>query len=291
MIAHVAEASEASGRVLLWLDPGAVPMPHTFNASVRIASAYAAELETVVMDGPGACLVEGIPSTHVSIAGKVTTNTGDFANAPDPRALLAERQRRDVSRIAALANVSVSHASAGGDAIDRLAEMCLTRGPWNIVAVSRPPSAELPAILSSILANVSGATGVVVAGRQTGHQTGSLSPDVAVVVEDTERMPSMLRAGERLVMPGGKIHVLIAAETAAAYAELDGQLRLVTANMPACVLLPGGADFGVTGALDETLFRLRPCFIIARFGGTLLGEERALTRLLAVASGPFLLVR
>ncbi len=292
MIAHVAEASEASGRVLLWLEPGAVSMPQMFEASVHIAKAYSAALETVVIDAPAPCAMDGIPSAHVSVLGKSSKPSLNLANVLDSRALLAERQRREVESRAADAGVFITHASAGGDAIDRLAEMCLQRGPWNIVAVSRPPSAELPGILSSILANVSGATGVVVAGRRcAGQALAPLTPNLAVVIEDAERMPSMLRAAERLVKPGGRIHVMIAAETAAAYAELDHQVRLVTAAMPLCLLQPGGPDFGVTGSWDDALFRLRACFVIARFGGTLLGDNRALTRLLTISPAPFLLVR
>lgn len=287
MIAHVAEASEASGRVLLWLDPGAVSMPQTFDASVRIASAYAAELETVVIDGPSSSDVEDVPAAYVSLLGKSYSRASGSTPVPHVRELIAERQRREVGQLASSANVGITHASAGGDAIDRLAEMCLARGPWNIVAVSRPPSDELPGVLGSILANVSGATGVVVAGRRQ----CALAPDVAVVIEDAERMPSMLRAAERLVMPGGRIHVMIAAETAAGYDDLDNQMRLLTANLHQCIYHPGGPDYGVPGSLDEPLYRLRPNFIIARFGGTLLGDTRALVRLLGLAPGPFLLVR
>ncbi len=287
MIAHVAEASEASGRVLLWLDPDAISMPQTFDASVRIAAAYAADLETVVIDGPAAAEVGDIPTAFVSLLGKPQSPSEKSGALSNARAHMADRQRREVGALAARVQVAISHASAGGDAIDRLSEMCVERGPWNIVAVSRPPSAELPGILSAILANVSGATGVVVAGRRV----ASLGPDVAVVVEDTERMPSMLRAAERLLTDRGRIHVMIAAETAAVYDEIDGHARLVTAGLRDCVFHAGGPDYGVPGALDETLFRLRPSFVIARFGGTLLGDARALMRLLAISAGPFLLVR
>jgi hypothetical protein len=141
--------------------------------------------------------------------------------------------------------------------------------------------------LSSILANVSGATGVVVAGR--GERT--LAPDVAAIIEDAERMPSMLRAAERLVLPGGKIHVMIAVETAASFQELDAQVRLVARGFGNIVHLPGRPDFGITGTMDEDLFRLRPSFVVARFGGNLLGDSKALTRILAVSPGPLLLVR
>jgi hypothetical protein len=287
MIAHVAESSEASGRVLLWLEPGAISMPQTFDASVRIACAYAADLETLTIDGPKVVALAGIPSAHVSYLGKTAKDAGSVLSSTDIRGRLAERQRREVSALAARSNVNVSHSTAGGDAIDRLAEMCDASGPWNIVAVSRPPSAELPGLLSAILANVGGATGVVVAGR--GGRT--LGPDVAVAVEDIERMPSMIRAAERLVVPGGNIHVMIAAETVAAYEELDGHIRLFARGMPNIVHTPGGPDFGMTGTMDDELFRLRPCFVIARLGGNLLGDSKALARLLAIATSPMLLVR
>lgn len=287
MIAHVAEASEASGRVLLWLDPGNISMPQICDAAVRVAAAYGAELETVVIDGPSAADIGDIPAAHVSFLGKAGRVLNFIAPGPDARARLADRQRREVEGLATRARVCVSHASAGGDAIDRLAEMCLARGPWNIVAVSRPPSDGLPGILSSILANVSGATGVVVAGRRS----DVLSANIAVVIEDSERMPSMMRAAERLVAGRGKIHMMIAAETAAAYAELEGFVRLATAHLAHCVLHRGGPDHGMTGTLDEHFYRLRPNFVIARFGGTLLGEARAISRLLAVTPAPFLLVR
>jgi hypothetical protein len=287
MIAHVAEASEGSGRVLLWLEPDGISMPQTFDASVHVAASYAADLETVIIEAPKASGFDGIPSAQINLLGKPADRSGDAIPATDVRMRLAERQRREVGMRAARRNVAVRHSSAGGDAIDRLAEMCLASGPWNIVAVARPPSADLPGLLSSILANVSGATGVVVAGRGT----KAMGPDVAVVVEDAERMPSMLRAAERLVLPGGKIHIMIAAETAASFDELDGQVRLVAREFRDVVHRLGSPDFGITGTMDEDLFRLRPSFVIARFGGNLLGDSKALTRLLAVAPGPLLLVR
>lgn len=286
MIAHVAEAAEASGRVLLWLDPSSVTTAGASLAAVRVAAAYAAEIETIVVDGPCAGDVGDIPTARVAFARSAAVDPDKIALA-EARTRTANAQRRTVEQIAARHCVALSHASAGGDAVDTLAEMCLARGPWNIVAVARPASAEMPGLIGTILANVSGATGVVVAGRRADTH----ARDVAVVIEDAERMPSMLRAAERLAGRDGLINVAIAAETASSYSELDGLVRLATADYPRCRLLAGGPDFGVTGTLDETLFRLAPGFVIARFGGNLLGEPRALTRLLALTPAPFLLVR
>ena len=51
MITHVAEASELSGRVVLWLDPEARCTPAVLDAPLRLAAAYDAEVETIVVDG------------------------------------------------------------------------------------------------------------------------------------------------------------------------------------------------------------------------------------------------
>ena len=200
---------------------------------------------------------------------------------------MTARQYREIDRSAAKSGVSVSHAQVIGDVIDRLAQMCLERGPWNIIAVPRSSTADLAPFLSSIFANVSGATGVVISGSRSSKTRA----DVAIVVEDTERMPSMVRAAERLVMAGGKIHVLIAAETTARYLELDSHARLLMSDAPLILYAKGGATFGVSGTLDESLGRLHPSFIIARYGGTLLPQARALSRLLSISPAPLLLVR
>lgn len=287
MIAHVAEASEASGRVLLWLEPDSIAMPQTANAAITVATAYAADVETLILEAPSVCDVGDVPVAHRSLLGKPMPSHAPLHDTPDRRGYLASCQLRDVSAIAERAQIRISHTTARGDAIDRLADLCMARGPWNIVAVSRPPSPELPQVISAILANVSGATGVVVAGRAG----APLGPDVAVVLEDADRMPSMLRAAERLVGPSGRIQVMIATETNAAHSEVDGQARLLTADDGRYVHHRAGPSFGVTGALDAELFRMKPSFVIARFGGALLGQARALNRLLSLTPAPMLLVR
>lgn len=287
MIAHVAEASEASGRVLLWLEPDAIAMPQTANAAVAVAAAYAADIETLVLEAPSLSGVRDIPVAHLTLLGNATRQDADSIDVSERWSYLAAQQLRSVSAIAERARINISHTTARGDAVDRLADMCLERGPWNIIAVSRPPSQDLPELIGAILANVSGATGVVVAGRAS----AKLSDDVAVVLEDADRMPSMLRAAERLVPANGRIQVMVVADTHAEHGEIDGQARLLTADDPRYVHHRAGPSFGVAGAFDADLFRMKPSFVIARFGGALLGQARALTRLLSLATGPLLLVR
>ena len=59
--------------------------------------------------------------------------------------LLVTRCRRAVDEVGAAHGVKVRHTLAAGDAVDRISEMCLERGPWNIVALARmPASAAIP---------------------------------------------------------------------------------------------------------------------------------------------------
>lgn len=286
MIAHVAAAAEASGRVLLWLDPDVTCSRGALKAAVEIASAHAADIETVVIDGPSMVSLRDIPSACVSATGRrMSPNGGD--RIVNFRERLAERQRRDVDDLAFDAGVSVAHLSAPGDAIDRLAEMCLAKGPWNIITLGRAPGPDLAGTVSSILANVSGATAVVVAGRRD-TEAGR---DIAVIVEDVERMPSMIRAAQRLARDDGRIHVMISAETAADHREIEHQIRFVAADEPRLQMSDRAPTYGVAGAYDEDIFRLKPFFTIVRFAGALPGQTRALMRLLALSTGPLLLVR
>lgn len=285
MIAHVAEASEGSGRVLLWLEPSLPAAPQALEASVRLAAAYGSELETIEVDPLHLDADAGLP------LGRVGFRTPfDVKTAADERALrrtLANGHRNNVDQLAKAFAVSVHHGRGRGDAIDRLTNLCDERGPWNIIVLSRAPSLELASVVANVFANVSGATGVLVGSRRA----ASWGERVAVVVEDGDRLPSMLRAAERLCGPNGRIHLVVVAVTKASYDELDGQARLLTEGLDFISFEAPGPTLGVDGALDEQLTGCRPTLVIARFGGTLLSDGRALSRCLAVTGAPFLLVR
>ena len=280
MIAHVAEASEASGRVVVWIDPLSPVSPLALETAARVASAFGSEIETVVIDAADLTRIREVPHRRVG--------RGLVVDAPaDAAGLLGERQRRLAERWANAASVPIRHSVRNGHAIDRLAEMCASNGPWNIITLSSVPTSGLGPVISDILANISGATGVIVTGRKSRKQSGR----VAIVAEDAERLPSMLRAAERLRSSHSPIHVLIAAETKPAYAELDAQARLLVGNRPDVIFETTGPSRGVDGALDECLVRTAAGFVIARFGGLLLSGDTALSRLLNIGTAPFLLVR
>jgi hypothetical protein len=285
MIAHVAEASEASGRVVLWLDPEADYPPSRLEAPVRLAAAYGAELETVVIADASADLADDIPLRVIGSSGAaVQRNFGAY----DWRfELLVTRCRRAVDDVGAAHGVRVHHSVAAGDAIDRISEMCLERGPWNIVAMARLPASGSDTVVGALMANVSGATGFLLCGPQRAKQ-----PRVVVIVEDAERLTSMLRAAERLSGPRGPVHIIVAADTAEARQEIEAQSRLIASDFQVPVVFEDvGPTFGVPEALTEHIARLRPSLIIAVFGGSAIADGRELSRVSVVALAPILLVR
>ncbi|MET0408036.1 MAG: hypothetical protein ABW006_06670 [Hyphomicrobium sp.] len=285
MIAHVAEASELSGRVVLWLDPEADYPASRLEAPVRLAAAYGAEIETVVIADASGDLTDDVPIRIISQSGAAgRRNFSDFDRRFD---LMVTRCRRAVEEVGAAHGVRVRHSLAAGDAVDCISEMCVERGPWNIVALARLPASGSDTIIGSLLANVGGATGFLLCGQQR-----SKDQRVVVVVEDDERLSSMLRAAERLSAPKVPVHIVIAADTAERYAEIEAQARLLTSDSAVPLIFEDpGPTFGVPEALTEFVGRLRPSLVIAVFGGSALADARELSRASVVARTPILLVR
>lgn len=285
MIAHVAEAAELSGRLVLWLDPEADYPVARLEAPVRLAAAYGAEIETVVIADGGGELTGDLPLRLIGPSG--ATREKESPGFDRRFELLVTRCQRAVDSVGAAHGVRVRHTIAAGDAVDRISEMCLDRGPWNIVALARLPVSGSDTVISTLLANVSGATGFLLCGPQRTKQSR-----VVIVVEDAERLASMLRAAERLSAPKAPVHVVIGAETAESYAEIEAQSRLLAPEIPVPVVFEdAGPTLGVPEALTEFVARLRPSLIIAVFGGSAIAGSRELSRASVVARAPILLVR
>lgn len=287
MIAHVAEASEQSGRVVLWIDPAERCDAAMLEAPVRLAAAYGSEIETIIIE-PGLPQIgdpSPIPVSYVPL------RKGDGDESPMQNGvafkLLTERHRRTVEGIAGKHGITVRHGSARGDPIDRIAETCLARGPWNIVALASAPSASSQSTLNTLLANVSGATGFLVPAPSRYRTDGA----IVIVAEDAERLLSMLRAAERIRSPGASVHVIVGAVTEREYIEIDAHARLLAGELERIVFEDAGPTYGVPGVVAERIRRLKPSFVIARYGGTALADGRELARASAATGAPFLLIR
>lgn len=287
MMAHVAEASEDSGRVLFWLDPNLRAELAAIDGASRLAAAFGSEIETLVVNDGALPRALDLPVSRV-IDG--VSGNGDHLSDQDTARvldLIGERQRRDIETYAGKFGVPCHHTITAGEAIDQLTGMCLMSGPWNVIALAHAPTAATAATISAIMANVSGATAVVVAARTALRSFGP----VAVVAEDCERLPSMLRAAMRLKQPGALVHVFLAADTFANLRELEAQTRILTSERDDLVFETSEPTFALEGTFDERLRSLAPSYVIARFGGNLLPSAKSLPRTVSLAGAPFLLVR
>lgn len=290
-MAHVAEASELSGRVLLWIDAGQRAIDVAAVAASRFAQAFHAEIETVSFNADTLARAGALPVSVIARTLTPTTpadETGQGLGRVDAAQGLADaRQMRSIELAARRHGVPVLHTNVEGEGIDRLAELCLSRGPWNVVVLSGTASEATAAEAGAIFANVSGATGIVIVPRRIAYAEGP----IAVVVEDGDRLPAMLRAASRLKGLCGRVHLILAADTRRELQDLEAHVRLMTANHHGLVIEPPEPLLGVAGALDEKLRALKTSFVIACFGGTLLPTPRAFARTITTAAAPFLLVR
>lgn len=285
MMAHVAEASEASGRVLYVVEPGSGDISVSAHVASQFASAFNAEIETVIVNTDA---VDRARELAVSAWCPLQSREDeDREKSGEANRFLQMRQLRAIERAARRKGVPIFHTAITGELIDQLDGLCLSRGPWNVVVLSLPASAASGRAASEIFANVSGATGVVAVPARVAHEAGP----IAIVVEDVERLPAMLRAASRLKGLCGRVHVLAAADRRKEMEDLETHVRLATANHRGLVVEPATPVLGIAGALDETLRTLKSSFIVARLGGTLLPHARALARTLTIAQAPVLLVR
>ncbi|HEY8193932.1 MAG TPA: hypothetical protein VIF13_02695, partial [Hyphomicrobium sp.] len=67
--------------------------------------------------------------------------------------------------------------------------------------------------------------------------------------------------------------------------------RLLASDSSAIAFEAAGPTFGVPGALTEIVARMKPSFVVARFGGSALADGRELARASAATRAPILLVR
>lgn len=285
MMAHVAEATELSGKVLVWLDASHADADVAAFTACRFADAFNAEIETLSFNGDNVARAGAL--NLASLVTSASPPAGGFAQAATVYELAGARQVRALDAAARRYGVPLQHTALDGAAIDRLAEVCASRGPWNVVVLAAPAAPATAPLIADIFANVSGATGIVVVP----HKLLAPAGPVTIVAEDAERLPAMLRAASRLKGLVGRVHLIAAADRRSELDELEAHIRLTTANHIGLDLAFAAPLLGVEGALDEKLRALQPGFVIARFGGALLPTPGALARTISRTGAPFLLVR
>ena len=162
-------------------------------------------------------------------------------------------------------------------------------GPWNVVALAEPFAGGNCGLLKQLLVEVSGTTGLVMVGPRARRVAG---PTV-IAVEDADRLPSLLRAAERLTaLDGAQIVLLLIAPDEEGLERMDGQVRLVVEAREDVRIETRGH-----GARARRPWSRRRCagwsggFVICQFGGLVVPDEGDLKPLASVLECPLFLVR
>ena len=287
MIAHVAEAGEAMGRVVLRFS-SQPPNDIAIRAALQIAQAFRSELEGLFVEDEQLIDLAHFPfATEISLSGKHRQSLSPTAMHHQFLAMFRDAERR-LQAAAQDSEVPVKRSYVRDEPIQALASACAQRGPWNVVALGEALSSNSCVVLRELFANVTDTTGIVIAGPNSKRTDGP----IVVAVEDTERLPGMLPAASRLSeLNGSEIKILITAPDEKSYFDTDAELRLVIADQPNVSIVPHRTTHGEPACVAEQIRVLRGGFLIAHFGSQTIPEVGSLRPLLAALECPLFLVR
>lgn len=287
MTAHVAEAAEARGRVVLHLrtvNPSAVAI----EAAVRVAQAFQSGIETLFVEDMQIFDLASFPFVReISLTGRTSRAISSDEIEHEFRLAFASIQRR-IAELARAAEVPVRQRIVRDDPIAALATTCAECGPWNVVALAEPFGTTSGESLRQLFEVVADATGLVIVGPHARRTSGP----VIVAVEDVDRLPSMVRAGERLASAtGGSLVVLLIADDDERLHWMEGQARLLLGERTDTQIIRASSARGAAEVAAEALRRLKGGFVISQFGGLVVPADRDLRALASSLECPILLVR
>ena len=287
MIAHVAEASEERGRVVV-RTTSARASDIALQAAVRIAQAFQSEIESLYVED-----TELIALTRFPFVREIG-NRGTAARAitqdevmQDLRCQFVGLHRR-LANLATEAQVALHERTVRDEPLRALSVTCADCGPWNLVVLAEPFHASSGEEIRLLFDNVQDTTGLVLVGPRACRTTGP----VVLALEDIEALPGMLRAGNRLIEgTGTPLIVAIVAAEAETASWIDTQARLSLAGEGEAAILIVTKNFATPASVAEALRQLQPGFLIARFGGLVVPAEEDLSPLAAALECPLLLSR
>jgi hypothetical protein len=288
MIAHVAEAGEGRGRVVLHLTSGP-PNRLALLAAIKVAQAFQSEIESLFVEDAKLFDIAGFPfAREISLSGRRS------------KALtLADVERQMRSRAAALADelgalargseVPMHMTIVRDEPVNALASACDRHGPWNVVALAEPVTASSDPLLDRIFTAVPGTTGLVVVGPKVRRCDGR----IVAFVEDIADFDAVLRTARRLhaLSPDARLTLLLAADTDREAAIMDDQARLAIGADDTLEIVRARVERHAPAVAAEIIRRLGAGFVVGRFGGLVVPSDGCLRRLASVLDCPLFLMR
>ncbi len=288
MIAHVAEAGEGRGRVVLQLGPTDRVSEAAVSAALFIARAFQSEMEALFLEDSQLYDIAGLPfAREISLSGRRVRPLSATDIAREMRHVSSAVGRK-VTALAQEAEVACRCRVIRDEIVHGLAAACAEHGPWNLVTLAGPLMGTEAPLIARLFEEVHGTTGFVITGPKTQRCDGP----VVALIEDAEHVPPMLRTAERLATPGRQsIHLLLAAGDAGTLEWLEGQTRLILGDDTGPEIHTAMLHERDIDAAADKIRTLTAGFTIARWGGRLAPREGDLTALVDLLEGPLLLVR
>ena len=293
MIAHVAEAEEQRGRVVLWLGGGGEIQKTAVDAAIALAQAFQSEVESLFIEDRQYFDLAALPFAHeISLSGRSKRAMSAEALAQDLKAHASALQRQVLERARA-AEVRALARVVRAEPVQALAEVCAEKGPWNVVTVGVPvrdgtATGHLGAGLAEVFHAVHATTGVVVAGAKARHTSGP----VIAVVEELERAVPMMRAAQRIATAtGGDARLWLLEQDQARQDWIEGQIRLALGATARLKLEVIDMAVHTPQSVAGLMRRAGAGFVITRFGGLLTPRERDVAPFAELLDGPLFLVR
>ncbi|RTL66705.1 MAG: hypothetical protein EKK41_17915 [Hyphomicrobiales bacterium] len=287
MIAHVAQAGEDRGRVVLHV---CSPQPHALAllAAVKIAQAFQSEIESLFVEDVQLfdCAAFGFVR-EVSLSGRSSSKLSADSVAQSLK-LAAQGARRELERLARSVDVPLRTRVVRDDPMQALRLACSEVGPWNVVALSEPFTGGFTPMLRTMFDAIEGTTGLILVGPRARRITGP----IVIALEDMGRLPDLLRAGERLAaLDDVGIVVLLVAPDAQRLHDMEMSARMALAGREKLRIDHAIVSREAPAVAAEALRRQAGGFVICQFGGAVVPDEGDLSPLAASLECPLLLVR
>ena len=287
MTAHVAEAGEARGRVVLRFSAG-MPNQVAIDAAVHVARAFDAEVENLYVEDVQAVDFAGFSfAREIPLRGGTARQVSPHAVHSDFRSAFSHA-RRTVADATRRAHVPVSETFVQDDPVQALVSACARTGPWNLVAFAEPFSPLTGTGVEAVFERDLDATGAVVVGPKARTQDGP----VVVAIDDAQHAEAMLRAAERIAGSNeSEVVILLVAENRTGLRRLDAGVREMLADRDDIRIGLAEVTFGQTAIVAEAVRRIGGRFLVVQYGGMAAPKgngQRALTMALEC---PVLLVR
>ena len=284
---HIAEASEAKGRVVVQACSGR-SSPIALEAAVWLARAFQSEIESLFVEDQQLIELASYPfAREISLSGRAS------------RAICCEDMEREfryasaafhaeLSALARAAEINVRPRVIRDEPVNALSTACAAYGPWNAVALAEPFTSPACPSFKSVFESVRDTTGLLVVGPNAQRTTGP----IVIALEQADLLPAMLSAADKLAAVR-EFEVLVCpiAALERELAEIDAAARLVMAVREMGRLVAGTLAMGAEAAVAEALRRLQPGLVIGQFGGLLVPENSDLRPLAAGIECPLLLMR